>query len=95
MREKVLLRASKQQFFNASPLSLSTLSDTQTADDLMSYVQSFSRHAQDIFEHFHFEDFVQQLSANNLLYLGGAALRQHDLSPKMSATSAWASSLRS
>ena len=82
VREKVLLRASKQQFFNASPLTLSTLSDTQTADDLMSYVQSFSRHAQDIFEHFHFEDFVQQLSANNLLYLVVQRFASIDLSPK-------------
>jgi hypothetical protein len=27
----------------------------------MSYVQSFSKDAREIFEHFHFEDFVQQL----------------------------------
>ena len=36
VREKLLLRAANQQFYNASPLSLGTLSDTQTADDLMS-----------------------------------------------------------
>ena len=49
-------------------MTLGTLSDTQTAADLMSYVQSFSKDAREIFEHFHFEDFVQQLSAANLLY---------------------------
>src|SRR5690554_5518562 len=42
VREKLLLRAADQQFFNASPLTLGTLSDSQTADDLMSYIQSFS-----------------------------------------------------
>ncbi|TVP69658.1 MAG: SAM-dependent DNA methyltransferase, partial [Leptolyngbya sp. LCM1.Bin17] len=42
VREQLLLRAANQQFYNASPLALGTLSDTQTADDLMSYVQSFS-----------------------------------------------------
>lgn len=68
VRERLLLRAAGQQFFNASKLTLGTLSDTQTASDLMSYVQSFSKDAREIFEHFHFEDFVQQLSAANLLY---------------------------
>lgn len=68
VREMLLLRASGQQFFNASSLNLSTLSDTQTAADLMSYVQAFSKDAREIFEHFHFEDFVQQLEAANLLY---------------------------
>lgn len=42
VREKILLRTSGKDFFNASPLTLATLSDTQTAEDLMSYVQSFS-----------------------------------------------------
>ena len=59
VRERLLLRAAGQQFFNASKLTLGTLSDTQTAADLMSYVQSFSKDAREIFEHFHFEDFVQ------------------------------------
>ncbi len=81
VREKLLLRAADLQFFNASSLSLATLSDTQTADDLMSYVQSFSQHAREIFEHFHFEDFVQQLSANNLLYQLVQRFASIDLSP--------------
>ena len=81
VREKLLLRAADQQFFNASPLSLATLSDSQTADDLMSYVQSFSQDAREIFEHFHFEDFVQQLSSNNLLYQVVQRFASIDLSP--------------
>ncbi|WP_019593069.1 class I SAM-dependent DNA methyltransferase [Thioalkalivibrio sp. ALM2T] len=68
VREKVLLREVDQPFFNTSPLSLASLSDTQTADDLMSYIESFSSHAGEIFDHFHFGDFVEQLAANNLLY---------------------------
>lgn len=68
VREQLLLRASGHQFFNASPLSLATLSDTQTGEDLMSYVQSFSKDGREIFEHFHFEDFVQQLAGADLLY---------------------------
>ncbi|KRG76959.1 restriction endonuclease subunit M [Stenotrophomonas ginsengisoli] len=68
VRERLLLRAAGQQFFNASRLTLETLSDTQTAADLMSYVQAFSKDAREIFEHFEFENFVQQLDNANLLY---------------------------
>lgn len=81
VREKLLLRAADQPFFNASPLALGSLSDTQTSDDLMSYVQSFSHSAREIFEHFEFESFVQQLSANNLLYKVVQQFAAIDLSP--------------
>ncbi|HHK4245166.1 TPA: N-6 DNA methylase [Pseudomonas aeruginosa] len=82
VRERLLLRAAGQQFFNASKLTLGTLSDTQTASDLMSYVQSFSKDAREIFEHFHFEDFVQQLAAANLLYQVVQRFAATDLSPE-------------
>ncbi|WP_223502320.1 N-6 DNA methylase [Pseudomonas sp. BF-R-24] len=82
VREMILLRAAGQQFFNASPLTLGTLSDTQTAADLMSYVQSFSKDAREIFEHFHFEDFVQQLATANLLYQVVQRFAATDLSPE-------------
>ncbi|MBJ7374399.1 MAG: SAM-dependent DNA methyltransferase [Pseudomonas sp.] len=81
VREMILLRAAGHQFFNASPLTLGTLSDTQTADDLMSYVQAFSKDAREIFEHFHFEDFVQQLQGANLLYQVVQRFAATDLSP--------------
>ena len=81
IREALLLRASGKEFFNASPLSLATLSDTQTADDLLSYVQSFSHASREIFEHFHFEDFVQQLAGANLLYQVVQRFASIDLSP--------------
>ncbi len=82
VREMILLRAAGQQFFNASPLTLGTLSDTQTADDLLRYVQSFSKDAREIFEHFHFEDFVQQLETANLLYQVVQRFAATDLSPE-------------
>jgi type I restriction enzyme M protein len=80
-REQLLLRAADQQFYNASPLSLGTLSDSQTADDLMNYVQSFSADAREIFEHFRFEEFVQQLDSSNLLYQVVQRFAAVDLSP--------------
>ena len=82
VREMILLRTAGQQFFNASPLNLDTLSDTQTASDLMSYVQAFSKDAREIFEHFHFEDFVQQLASANLLYQVVQRFAATDLSPE-------------
>ncbi len=81
VREKLLLRAANQQFYNASPLSLGTLSDTQTADDLMSYVQSFSSDVREVFEHFHFDEFVRKLAANDLLYQLVQRFAAVDLSP--------------
>ena len=81
VREKLLLRAAKQQFYNASPLSLIALSDAQIAEDLMSYVQSFSVDAREIFEYFRFEEFVQQLDSSNLLYQVAAQFATVDLSP--------------
>ncbi|HDZ07504.1 type I restriction-modification system subunit M [Pseudohongiella sp.] len=81
VREQLLLRASGNQFFNTSPLSLGTLSDTQTSDDLLAYTQAFSKDAREIFDHFHFEDFVQQLSAADLLYQVVQRFAAFDLSP--------------
>lgn len=82
VRERLLLRAAGQPFFNASPLTLATLSDTQTSDDLMSYVNAFSRHGREIFEHFHFEEYVQQLQTANLLYQVVQRFASIDLSPE-------------
>ncbi|NJN49219.1 MAG: SAM-dependent DNA methyltransferase, partial [Alkalinema sp. RL_2_19] len=82
VREKLLLRAAEQQFFNASPLSLGSLSDTQTAEDLISYVQSFSTDAREIFDYFRFEEFVQQLAAGDLLYQVVQRFAAVDLSPE-------------
>lgn len=81
VREKLLLRVASRDFYNASPLTLVTLSDTQTSDDLMSYVQSFSADGREIFEHFHFEDFVQQLASADLLYKVVQRFAAVDLSP--------------
>lgn len=81
VREQLLLRTSGHDFFNASPLTLATLSDSQTAEDLMSYVQSFSKDAREIFEHFHFDDFVQQLDSEDLLYQVVQRVASFDLSP--------------
>lgn len=82
LRETLMLRAADQQFFNASPLTLESLSDTQTGEDLMSYVQAFSPDAREIFEHFRFEEFVQRLESTNLLYQVVQRFASIDLTPE-------------
>ncbi|PAV27541.1 type I restriction enzyme M protein [Tamilnaduibacter salinus] len=81
-RDRLLRRASGQDFYNASKLTLSQLSDTQTGEDLLSYVHSFSEEAREIFEHFNFEDFVQLLEGSDLLYQVVQAFSAVDLSPQ-------------
>jgi type I restriction enzyme M protein len=81
-QEKLLLRASGLSFFNTSPMDLSKLGETDTKDNLETYIQSFSKDAREIFEHFHFSDYIGQLSDVNLLYKVVQKVRATDLSPK-------------
>ena len=67
-RHQLLLRAAGTPFYNTSKLSLGTLSDRQTLEDLNRYVQSFSSNAREIFEYFKFEEFVDDLNSADLLY---------------------------
>lgn len=82
VRDALLLKASGLQFYNTSPLTLGTLSDTQAMDDLQNYVQAFSPKAREIFDHFNFDDFVDQLNNANLLYQVVQKFAAMDLSPK-------------
>lgn len=82
VREQILLREAGQPFFNGSALTLASLSDTQTAQDLLGYVDSFSSHAREIFDHFNFEDFVERLTASNLLFQVVQRFAEFDLRPE-------------
>jgi type I restriction enzyme M protein len=76
-----LLRASGLAFFNTSKMDLSKLGEGGIAANLNSYIQSFSKDARDIFEHFKFADFIGQLNDANLLYKIVQKVRTTDLSP--------------
>ncbi len=82
VKHKLLLRAADQPFYNDSPLTLSTLSETQTAEDLQRYIDRFSPDAREIFEHFSFDEFIQQLNSSNLLYQVVQRFAGFDLSPE-------------
>lgn len=81
-QEKFLIRASKRPFYNISPMDLSKMGQSDIKDNLSTYVQSFSKDAREIFEHFKFEEFVGQLADANLLYKVVQKFANTDLSPE-------------
>ena len=88
-KEKMLLRATKTAdkpegmvFFNTSPMNLSKMGQDDIKDNLETYVQSFSRDAREIFEHFKFDEFVGTLNEANLLYKVVRKFATINLSPK-------------
>jgi type I restriction enzyme M protein len=82
-QEKLLLRATGGlSFFNISRMDLSKLGEAGITANLEAYIQSFSKDAREIFEHFKFAEFIGQLNDANLLYKIVQKVRQTDLSPK-------------
>ena len=87
--EKMLLRATLTpgrpgglSFFNTSPMNLSKMGQGDIKDNLENYIQSFSRDAREIFEHFKFDEFVGTLNEANLLFKVVRKFATIDLSPK-------------
>ncbi|MEO2035217.1 MAG: type I restriction-modification system subunit M N-terminal domain-containing protein, partial [Planctomycetaceae bacterium] len=80
-REKFLLKAAKQSFYNTSAMDLSKMGSADIKSNLLSYVDSFSPDAREIFEHFKFAEFIAQLQDANLLYKVVQKVRNTDLSP--------------
>lgn len=82
-REKMLLRATNGlAFFNTSPMDLGKMGQSDIKANLRTYVQSFSKDAREIFEHFKFDEFVGLLNDANLLYKVVKKFATTDLSPK-------------
>ncbi len=81
-REKFLLKAAGESFFNTSPMDLSKLGSADIKSNLITYVESFSKDAREIFEHFKFSDFVERLDEANLLFKVVQKVATTDLSPK-------------
>ena len=88
-QELFLLRATKTAnnkqglaFFNTSPMDLGKMGQTDIKANLKTYVQSFSKDARDIFEHFKFDEFVGLLDDANLLYKVVKMFATTDLSPE-------------
>ena len=81
-REKFLVKAAGQSFYNTSPMDLSKLGSSDIKSNLLTYVDSFSTDAREIFEHFKFSEFIGQLEEANLLFKVVQKVATTDLSPK-------------
>jgi len=66
-REKFLTKTAEQSFYNTSAMDMTKLGSTDIKANLLTYVESFSPDAREIFENFKFADFVEQLDEANLL----------------------------
>ncbi|MEZ8713919.1 N-6 DNA methylase [Vibrio alginolyticus] len=87
-QEKFLMRATQSpvqpdglSFFNTSPMNLGKMGQSNIKANLEKYVQSFSKDAREIFEHFKFDEFVGLLEDANLLYKVVKKFATTDLSP--------------
>lgn len=80
-REKFLLKAAGESFYNVSPMNLSKLGSSDIKSNLLKYVDSFSSDAREIFEQFKFNEFVEQLDEANLLFKVIQRVATMDLSP--------------
>lgn len=81
--EKMILRATQGlTFFNASAMDLGKMGQNGIKANLEKYIQSFSRDAREVFEHFKFSEFISQLDDANLLFKIVNKFATTDLSPK-------------
>ena len=88
-RDKFLHKAAGNSFYNTSPMDLSRLGSTDIKSNLLAYIDSFSTDAREIFEHFRFDEFIDQLDEANLLFkivqkvastdLSTEAISNHDM----------------
>ncbi|STR35885.1 putative type I restriction-modification system DNA methylase [Klebsiella grimontii] len=81
-RNKLLLNASGQAFYNTSPLELGKLGENYVGDNLDAYVRAFSKDAREVFEHFNFEASITLLEDADLLYKVSRSFATVDLSPE-------------
>lgn len=81
-RNKLLLNAAGQSFYNTSKLDLSKLGETHILDNLDSYVRAFSADAREIFEYFSFDTSMAKLADADLLYKVVQKFAHFDLSPQ-------------
>ncbi|GAB2997911.1 type I restriction-modification system subunit M [Psychrosphaera aestuarii] len=82
-QEKILTHSAKLSFYNTSKMDLNKLGETSVAQNLESYVQSFSTNAREIFEHFDFFNTIDKLAEADLLYKVAKRFATTDLHPEV------------
>lgn len=81
-QDKILTHAANLSFYNTSKMDLNKLGETGVAQNLESYVQSFSPNAREIFEHFDFFNTIDKLEEADLLYKVAKRFATTDLHPE-------------
>lgn len=81
--ERMLLRASGQQFYNTSQFDFAKLlaEPNHVAKNLHAYIAGFSQNARDIIERFKFLQLADELESKDLLYLLIQKFNEIDLHP--------------
>jgi len=82
-QDQILTHAAKLSFHNTSKMDLNKLGETGVAQNLESYVQSFSPNAREIFEHFDFFNTIDKLEEADLLYKVAKRFATTDLHPEV------------
>jgi type I restriction enzyme M protein len=84
-----LLRASRQSFYNTSPMDMGKLMGDQDhiRENLFAYVHAFSPAARDIFERFDFGTQIEKLAKSGLLYQVTEKFAGVDLHPDVVSNS--------
>lgn len=82
-QDKILTHAAKLSFYNTSKMDLNKLGETGVAQNIESYVQSFSPNAREIFEHFDFFNTIDKLEEADLLYKVAKRFATTDLHPEV------------
>jgi type I restriction enzyme M protein len=80
---KLLTHAAKLSFYNTSKMDLNKLGEKGVAENLESYVQSFSPNAREIFEHFDFFNTIDKLEEADLLYKVAKRFATTELHPEV------------
>ena len=83
LRERKLLQASGETFYNTSKLDFAALiaDANNAAPNLVAYVNGFSKNVRDIMEKFRFETQVERLDSANLLFHVLKKFAEVDLDP--------------
>lgn len=83
LRDRMLLKAAKQGFYNVSKLDFARLlaDPNNIAANLVGYIHGFSQNVRDIMEKFRFEVQVTRLDNANLLFLVARKFIEIDLHP--------------
>jgi type I restriction enzyme M protein len=79
--DTVLPNIAGHRFYNTSPYRLSTIGETSTRENIADYINKFSPTAREVFECFNFDEWLNRLHDEGLLYIVVQKFKDIDLHP--------------